>query len=202
MANANLNYFLARIDDIQRNLRERPKDFIEADIDGLTQEILEDVSKSVDLGDLNSRLEALAAIDIEALKLGRTYLAEANLGGSLEVGQGRFIDPKKTLSDLNQAIEKLAVTHTEKSDLGLSWVLDYQLAAEFKHLLLCAAGAQADLSDLSGLVTEKVDLLSDAQVAAVWGSLRGEFDEEQMARMQDLDSALPPNFLLACCRFD
>jgi hypothetical protein len=195
MAKANQNYLLARIDDIQRNLKERPKDFVEADIDGVTHEILEDVAKWVDLGNLNARLEALASIDIESLEFARTSLENANLGQSFEISPGRSIDPKATLIELKRAIEELNVTHTKKSELGLSWELDHHLAAHFKKLLLCAAKVQADLSELSGLVAKKVDFLTDNWVAEVWARLRREFDEEHMARMQDLDSVLPSDFL-------
>lgn len=55
MANFGLSYLLSRLDDLEQHLDERPKDFVEADIDGLTQEVLHDVSKSIDLANLNIR---------------------------------------------------------------------------------------------------------------------------------------------------
>ncbi|MEK7352115.1 MAG: hypothetical protein AAB177_14675, partial [Nitrospirota bacterium] len=93
MANFSLSYLLSRLDDLEQHLDERPKDFVEADIDGLTQEVLHDVTKSIDLANLNTRLEASAAIDIDSMRLARTTLEAADLGGPLEIAKDRFIDP-------------------------------------------------------------------------------------------------------------
>jgi hypothetical protein len=195
MANFSLSYLLSRLDDLEQHLDERPKDFVEADIDGLTQEVLHDVTKSIDLANLNTRLEASAAIDIDSMRLARTTLEAADLGGPLEIAKDHFIDPKETLSQLKEAVEELATTHTKKSELGLAWVLEFRLAAIFGQALLLAANAQADLSKISDLVTKKIGLLTDSQVASVWSSLRREFDDDRRGRMQDPESLLPPNFL-------
>jgi hypothetical protein len=195
MANFSLSYLLSRLDDLEGHLDERPKDFVEADIDGLTQEVLHDVTKSIDLANLNTRLEASAAIDIDSMRLARATLEAADLGGPLEIAKDRFIDPKETLSQLKETVEELATTHTKKSELGLAWVLEFHLAAIFSQALLLAANAHADLSKLSDLVTKKIGLLTDSQVASVWSSLRREFDDDRRGRMQDLESLLPPNFL-------
>lgn len=195
MANFGLSYLLSRLDDLEQHLDERPKDFVEADIDGLTQEVLHDVSKSIDLANLNIRLEALAAIDIDSMRLATTILEAAGLGEPLEIAEGRFFDPKETLNNLKEAVEKLATTHTKKSELGLAWVLEFHLAAIFNQALLLAANAHADLSKLSDLVAKKIGLLTDSQVASVWSSLRREFDSDRVGRMQDPASLLSPNFL-------
>ena len=68
MSNLNLSYLLSRLDDLQRSLHGRPKSFIEKDIDGLANEVLGDVVKSINLQGLNTRLEALAKLDIASLR--------------------------------------------------------------------------------------------------------------------------------------
>ena len=192
MANFSLSYLLSRLDDLEEHLDERPKDFVAVDIDGLTQEVLHDATKSIDLPNLNARLEASAAIDIDSMRLAGTILEAADLGEPLEIAKGRSLDPKAILNDLRAAVEELAATHTRKSELGLAWVLEFQLANIFGQALLLAANAHADLSELSTLVIKKIDMLTDSQVASVWSSLRREFDDDRGGRMQDPESLLPP----------
>ncbi|MEO8339852.1 MAG: hypothetical protein ABI604_09065 [Nitrospirota bacterium] len=195
MANFSLSYLLSRLGDLEQHLDERPKDFVGTDIYGLTQEVLHDVTKSIDLANLNARLEASAAIDIESMRLARTILEAADLGEPREIARDCFFDPKNTLTDLKEAIEKLAATHARKSEIGLALDLEFRLAAIFNQALLLAANAHADLSELSTLVIKKIDMLTDLQVASLWSSLRREFDDDRRGRMQDPESLLPPNFL-------
>ena len=129
------------------------------------------------------------------MRLAATILEAAGLGEPLEIAIGRFFDPNETLNNLKEAVNELATTHTRKSDLGLAWVLEFQLAAIFNQALLLAANTHADLSKLSDLVAKKIGLLADSQVASVWSSLRREFDSDRRGRMEDSESLLPPNFL-------
>ena len=129
------------------------------------------------------------------MRLAATILEAAGLGEPLEIAIGRFFDPNETLNNLKEAVNELATTHTGKSDLGLAWVLEFQLAAIFNQALLLAANTHADLSKLSDLVAKKIGLLADSQVASVWSSLRREFDSDRRGRMEDSESLLPPNFL-------
>ena len=79
MSNLNMSYLLSRLDDLQRSLHGRPKSFIANDIDGLTKEVFGDVAKSMDLSELNTRLEALAKLDIASLREAVQILEATNI---------------------------------------------------------------------------------------------------------------------------
>ena len=195
MSNLNLSYLLSRLDDLQRSLHGRPKSFIEKDIDGLANEVLGDAVKSINLQGLNTRLEALAKLDIASLRKATQILGAANLTESFKIFPQRLIEPSQILTQINQYIDQLETTHTKRSELELAWAIDFHLATLFKDTLLCAVDANADLSKLVELVSEKVSLLSDEQISTVWHYLLEEFDSGRMHAMQDLDSLLPNTFL-------
>ena len=195
MSNLNLSYLLSRIDDLQRSLDGRPKSFIEKDIDGLANEVLGDVVKSIDLQGLNTRLEALAKLDIASLRKATQILGDVNLTEPFKIFPQRSIEPSQVLTQINEYINQLEATHTKKSELELACAIDFHLAALFKDVLFCAVDAHADLSSLVELVSKKVSLLTDEQISTVWHYLQEEFDSGRRNRMQDLDSLLPNTFL-------
>ena len=195
MSNFNLGYLVSRLDDLQRSLHGRPKSFIENDIDGLTKEVLGYVAISMDLSDLNTRLEALATLDIASLREAVQILEGTNITEPLNLFPQRSIKLSQVLAEINEYIDKLEATHTKKSDDEIAWALEFHLAAHFKDALLCAVDAHADLSSLVELVSKKVSLLTDEQISTVWHYLQEEFDSGRRNRMQDPDSLLPNTFL-------
>jgi hypothetical protein len=198
MAGPTLAYLIGRIEDLERYVASVPPELLRDDLEALIQELLSYTTSAVDLPNINDRIEALKALDIESLRRGLQILETENLGSPYQLSPAVTLDPIAILRDLRQAINQFADNFTGMGDFGLAFTLDLNLGSRFDQALLCAARAASELSPLVEMVRDKLSLLNPDQLTVIWNRLLRDFDVERGYTMQDPESILPAEFI----RFD
>jgi hypothetical protein len=195
---ATLTYLIGRLEDLERYAAKVRENLLRDDLRALTDETLLYVAKSLDLRDLNARLEAIAVLDVAALQNAVGILQATDLDGPLALSAETTLQPPDVVADLAQAVDNLAEHFAEMDELGLAVTIDFKVGRRFDDALMCAANAGAEVNDLLALARDKISLLNDEQLSGVWNRVQREFDPDRLHRMQDPESILPENFL----RFD
>ena len=188
------DYFLQRIEDLDSMAARIPREIFREDLLALVLEVLAYVRRTIDVERLNRMLLSISHVDIDALRQISDIFGRLDLDGPFELFPERTLYPSSSLEEYRSFINRLDQDARTLSQLDLSFRLEISSHA-LDDLLLCAAAAQADLSDVSHIVREKFDLLNDDQVISVWSRIQRELSPDRTYSMvQDLD-ILPENWL-------
>jgi hypothetical protein len=156
----------------------------------LTEAILRQTAPGLDLQTLDEELTKATDLDLELVVRTAQQLLRLELPVT-NIGPDRKIEPQEEFKRLSEAIREL---RAEGRQTNAWWQLELIADSRLMLLLVSAASANHSLAPLVSQGIEKLQHLSELEMAKQWGRVQSEFDSSRA--LPHFDAAdLDPDFL-------
>jgi|GEM_PF-1986222 len=184
-------YFLSRLADIEPLTERKERQFLRSDLAALVFEIAAEISGLVDVADIERRLTAEAALDVDALATAASLIAKWKMK-PVQVGE-RTLEPSQLLQELRDWIGQLTERGHQLLDVEILSTVEMVLNPRFDELGVCAT--RVNYGPLIELAEVKLRAVPDAEVVTVWSRVQREFSDVRRSPMRLYDDILPKEFL-------